>query len=149
MRASVVFSTALTLMSLVWVSGPVEAETVVVRSSSLSMTASADWTPTPQAGLSREADERDRSLTLDQWRALQAFPDELQVLFACIARAESGFDAEASIIDIDGLPREGAWMVGETWWGPVPDTLQGQAQQVANIASEYGSLPWTTRGLCE
>lgn len=140
-------------------SGSVSAETVVGGGSSPSMTTSDDlrdisgmspeWTPTPQPNISRPATARDRTLTLDQWRALQAFPEDQQQLFACIARAESGFDAEASIIDIDGLPREGAWMVGAIWWGEVPADLNGQAEQAAEIASEYGSSPWTTRSLCQ
>jgi len=154
-RAIGAFASALTVFGLAWVSGPeVSAETVVGGGSSPSMTASPftlevkDWTPTPQPGLSMVAGDRHKSLTLEQWRALQAFPDHLQLLFACIARAESGFDAEASIIDIDGLPREGAWMVGATWWGEVPADLADQAVQASLIASEHGSKPWTTAGGC-
>ena len=123
---------------------PVTDTTVVV----LGRGESHDWTPTPQPGLSRQATERDRSLTLDQFRAIQAFPEELQVEFICIAQAESGFDGDSRIIDVDGLPRAGAWHVGETWWGQVPTDLQGQAEQAASIAREHGSSPWTTRGKC-
>lgn len=153
---------ALTALGLVWVNGPVvSAETVAGGGSSAPMTVSAplpefsrssseDWTPEPQPGLSMVADSRHHSMTLEQWRALQAFPAHLQLLFACIARAESGFDADASIIDIDGLPREGAWMVGATWWGEVPlGDLAAQAVQASLIASEHGSKPWTTSGGCQ
>lgn len=107
---------------------------------------SHDWTPTPQPGLSRQATERDRSLTLSQYRAIQAFPEELQVEFICIAYEESRWD-ETQVGD-HGRSK-GAWQVQERFWGPVPTDLQGQAEQAASIAREHGSKPWTTRGKCQ
>jgi len=137
-------------------SGPVSAEAVVGGGSSPSMTASGDlreisgmspeWTPTPQPDISRPATARDRTLTLDQWRALQAFPEDQQQLFACIAYHESRWQTDAVG---DGGRSHGAWQVQPRFWGEVPPDLNGQAEQAAEIASEYGSKPWTTAGRCQ
>ena len=84
-------------------------------------------------------------VTEEQWEALQAFPEEQRELFACIANAESGWQADAVG---DSGHSEGAWQVQPRWWGPVPADLAGQATQAALIWSEFGSVPWTTAGGC-
>ena len=141
-----IIPTSMILLGSVWFNQSVSAETVVGGGSSPSITVSADWTPTPQAGLSRPVEERDRSLTLEQWRALQAFPEDQQVLFACIAFHESRWQTDA--VGDQGRSR-GAWQVQPRFWGEVPPDLAGQAEQAAGIASEHGSRPWTTAGRCQ
>ena len=90
-----------------------------------------------------------RSLTLDQWRAIRdAFPEEQEYIAARAGWCEGHFDPTTSIIDVDGLPRKGAWSVGEMWWGEVPPTLAGQARQVARIVAEHGWGPFTGAAGC-
>lgn len=105
-----------------------------------------DWTPTPQPNLSMVADDRHRSMTWEQYQALQAFPEDQQLLFACIAYHESRWQTDAVG---DNGRAHGAWQVHPRFWGPVPDDLKGQAEQAAEIASEYGSKPWTTSEACQ
>ena len=107
-----------------------------------------DWTPAHEAGFVLEPGGTVKVLTVEQWRALQVFPPDLQWWAARTAVCESGFDPTASIIDIDGLPREGAWMVGATWHGPVPADLDGQARQVAAMVANHGTRIWSTSGGC-
>ena len=88
------------------------------------------------------------SFTEDQWNAIQIFEPQHRYAMARIAWCESRFDQSAYIIDSDGLPREGAWMVGAIWWGSVSSDLSQQAAQARSIISEHGLLPWTTRNGC-
>ena len=87
-------------------------------------------------------------LTETQWQAIQVFEPADRYSMTQIAFCESRIDETAYIIDTDGLPRKGAWMVGEVWWGKVPDTLFEQAIQASKIVSEHGTSPWTTRHGC-
>jgi len=87
-------------------------------------------------------------LTEDQWSAIQIFEPKDRYVMTRIAWCESRLDQSAYIIDSDGLPREGAWMVGAIWWGSVSSDLSQQAIQALSIFNEHGSLPWTTRDGC-
>lgn len=139
--ASVLMTTALFFSC----SGSASGVTVVGVSSSASMTVlPTTYARTP---LSEPLPPMNGWLlvTEEQWEALQAFPIEQQELFACIARAESGFDPDAVG---DSGHSEGAWQVQPRWWGPVPQDLAGQAAQAAAIWSAFGSGPWTTAGGC-
>jgi hypothetical protein len=87
-----------------------------------------------------------QSLTLEQWRAVQVFPEDYQYVMARIAWCESRFDAAAVG---DGGRSRGAWQVQPRFWGEVPPDLVGQAQQAANIVREWGTDPWSTKDGCE
>jgi len=102
----------------------------------------ADWLPEPHQGRVLAADETVRVLTVEQWRAIRHLPDEYQYVMTRAGWCESHLNPAARIIDVDGLPRVGAWMVGEQWWGAVPADLEGQAIQVAGILREHGTWPW-------
>ena len=77
-------------------------------------------------------------------RAVQiVFPLEQQRSAIAIALCESGADPTSRIIDVDGLPRAGAWHVGEQWWGPVSSDPVEQAQQVMRIFADHQWKPWS------
>ena len=112
----------------------------------VSSSAVPEWTPTPQPGLSVVADDRHRSMTWEQYQALQAFPEDQQMLFACIAYHESRWQADAVG---DGGRSVGAFQVMEQFHGRVPDTLKEQAKHAAEVFSVNGSGIWTTARLCQ
>ena len=102
-------------------------------------------TPTP-AAVTLAPGETVRVLTLDQWQAVRHFAPERQMVMARIGWCESHLDPDAVG---DGGHSIGAWQVQPHFWGPVPATLEAQAQQAERIAAEHGTEPWTTRDGCE
>ena len=102
--------------------------------------------PTEPISLVLAPSDTVRSLTLDEWRAVRHFAPERQWEMARIGWCESHLDPNAVG---DGGFSIGAWQVQPRFWGPVPGTLEEQAQQAERIAAEHGTAPWTTRDGCE
>ncbi len=165
MRAAAPFLVVLVVLGGAWLRGPLpsgaRATVDAFRQDASGVTSSAgrDTQPTapyittPQpgltAGLVLAPGETVRVLTVEQWRAIQgAFPENEQWVAARTMFCESGGDAGMHIIDSDGLPRAGAWSVGARWWGPVPPTLAGQAQQTSQIVARVGWAPFTASSGC-
>lgn len=115
------------------------------------LTVTHAWLPIPQPGLSRALapGEHWKAPPVSAIHALTAVAAEREYDAIRIGFCESGWDAGARIIDVDGLPREGAFMVGATWWGAVPATLYEQAAQFDRIVREHGTAPFTTAGGCD
>lgn len=101
----------------------------------------SDWLPASD-GTSRPWDG-ERVLTVEQWRALQAFPAHEQETAARVMFCESGGDASKRIVDTNGEWSVGAWQVQPRWHGDVPRDLSGQAIQVAAIVARHGWGPWS------
>ena len=85
-------------------------------------------------------------LTVEQYAAISRIHTSRRYGLARIAWCESRFDAHAVG---DGGYSFGAWQVQPRFWGPVPTTLEEQAEQADRIAAEHGLEPWTTRHGCE
>ena len=103
--------------------------------------------------------ETARSLTVEQWRASQAFPAEAQYRMTRACFCESRLDPSQAIIDVNGHWSIGACMVQPVWWaakyGEVPAELPGQIAQAARIYEAEqertgdGTWPWrATRDGC-
>ena len=106
-----------------------------------------DYLPTPQPGLSRELapGERIRSLTLEQWRAVNSagLDDAGTYWLARTGWCEGHLDPTSR----NGV-HLGAWQVNPEYHGPVPGTLEAQARQAAAIAVKHGTQPWDARDGC-
>ena len=85
-------------------------------------------------------------LTVEQYAAISRIHTSRRYDLTMIAWCESRFDAQAMG---DGGHSLGAWQVQPRFWGPVPTTLEEQAEQADRIAAEHGLEPWTTRHGCE
>ena len=85
-------------------------------------------------------------LTVEQYAAISRIHTSRRYGLTMIAWCESRFDAQAMG---DGGHSLGAWQVQPRFWGPVPTTLEEQAEQADRIAAEHGLEPWTTRHGCE
>ena len=103
-------------------------------------------TPQPDIAITLEPSQTVKVLTVEQWHAVRRIHPDRQVALARIAWCESRFDAQAMG---DGGHSLGAWQVQPRFWGPVPTTLEEQAEQADRIAAEHGLEPWTTRHGCE
>ena len=88
-----------------------------------------------------------RVLTVEQERALRGTAHP--VTLARIGWCEGGLDASTWRIDTNGLPSVGSWQVQPRWWGEVPTSLAGQAQQADRILSEHGDRPWSAKECAE
>lgn len=86
-----------------------------------------------------------RVLTVEQWRATLAFPPEHQYQAARVMMCESGGNIHA----VGAAGEQGAFQVLARFHGPVPPTLEAQAQQAARIVEAQGWWPWTTKDGCE
>ena len=129
-----------------------EADTTVSMSIRLDRHDSPDYVPAPDTYLrtrSLEPGESYKAPPVAAIRALYAISPDLELDAIRVGYCESGWNPEAAIIDIDGLPREGAFMVGAIWHGPVPADLVGQALQFERIVNEHGLWPFTTRDGCD
>ena len=95
-------------------------------------------------------DQREHpAVRYEAWAAMHAaFPPEALDCAVLIAWRETRIQPWNRIIDVNGLPSEGAWHVQPRWWGTVPEDIEGQAAQVAGIVAAHGWQPWTTRGDC-
>lgn len=150
------FTVVLLLWGAVWVRGPLASGASFgpgadTTARVVSPAREPRYTPTPQPGLSRPLapGESYKAPPVAAIPALAVIAPERQLAAVRIGYCESGWDATAHIIDVDGLPRAGAFMVGARWWGPVGPTLTEQAAQLESIAQRYGLAPWTTRDGCE
>ena len=85
-------------------------------------------------------------LTVEQYAAISRIHTSRRYGLTMIAWCESRFDAQAMG---DGGHSLGAWQVQPRFWGPVPTTLEEQAEQADRIAAEHGLEPWTTRHGCD
>ena len=85
-------------------------------------------------------------LTVEQYAAISRIHTSRRYDLTMIAWCESRLDAQAMG---DGGHSLGAWQVQPRFWGPVPTTLEEQAEQADRIAAEHGTVPWTTRDGCE
>ena len=103
-------------------------------------------TPQPDIAITLEPLQTVKVLTVEQWHAVRRIHPDRQVALARIAWCESRFDAHAVG---DGGYSFGAWQVQPRFWGPVPTTLEEQAEQADRIAAEHGLEPWTTRHGCD
>ncbi len=140
----------LSLFAAAWIHRPVfVALPPLISSATPTIEVAVQPTMEPTRGLALSPGDRVRVLTVEQWRALLAFPESDEWVGARSGWCEGQFNPAIRIIDVDGLPRVGAWSVGEMWWGPVPGTLEGQAQQVAGIIAEVGWAPFTGAAGCE
>lgn len=103
--------------------------------SSSTVTLARDLTPT----------DRVRVLTVEQWRATLAFPMDQQYIAARTLICESGGNPRA----VGAAGEQGAYQVIARFHGPVPDTLEAQAEQAARIVARESWRPWTTKEGCE
>lgn len=107
-----------------------------------------DYTPTPQPGLSitLAPGETVRVLTRDQWRAIRdAFPAEQEAWAQRTMMCESGGDPA----QVGAAGERGAFQIMERLHGPVPATLEAQAQHAAAVLAKNGRSIWTTSEGCE
>lgn len=166
MGALTVFPVSLTFLALVWVSGPVSAETVGVRSSSLPLTVPAsDYLPEYTRGLNVDGLA---GYTLADLRLANAHFKPSQVPAALMvsycesrhddtkvgAAGERGrYQIHPDVwLGLNGWPGDPAVRGIVSRYGPVsPDTLalpDANAAVASYIVNEFGWSPWTTRNGC-